>query len=187
MLHQRVTDFAGSEARWSALAVLAAAALTALAAQAAIPFEPVPGTLQTMAVLGTACALGARRGAAAQLLYLAVGAAGAPVFAEGRSGLSGPTVGYLLGFVVAAYVAGAICDRFGRRFVVTVPAMVVASVPLYALGVTWLKYHLSLPWAVALSEGLTKFLAGDAAKILAAAALLDPAAPWNRLAERLRR
>jgi biotin transport system substrate-specific component len=178
-MNQRAAALSQTTLLADALAVVAATALTALAAQVSLPYTPVPQTLQTMAVLGTACALGLRRAGAAQLLYLALGAGGLPVFAAGQSGLSGVTAGYLVGFVLAALVAGGICDRLGRGFYVTVPAMVLASVPLYLCGLSWLKHSLPLTWTATLHAGLTPFLVGDALKILAAAALLDPAAPWG--------
>ena len=161
-------------------AVIAGALVTALAAQVSIPYQPVPQTLQTMAVLGVGCALGARRGAAAMLLYLALGAGGLPVFAAGSTGLSGPTAGYLWGFVLAAFIAGWLTERLGTSLYATVPAMVVASVPIYALGLLWLDRELGgIGLARAADLGLEPFVVADALKILAAAALLDPRAPWG--------
>src|SRR5690606_9926368 len=93
---------------------------TALAAQVVIPVpgSPVPVTLQTFAVLVTAAALGSARGALAQLVYLAAGVVGMPVFADGKGGFDavfGATGGYLLGFVLAAYVVGWLSQRGADR------------------------------------------------------------------------
>ncbi|MDQ2691974.1 MAG: biotin transporter BioY, partial [Chloroflexota bacterium] len=80
----------------------------------ALPFTPVPLTGQTFAVLLVGATLGAKRGTASILLYIALGALGLPVFAGGASGLaylSGATLGYLVGFVIAAYVIGRLAER----------------------------------------------------------------------------
>ena len=116
------------------LTVVGAAVITAVCAQMSFGY-PVPTTLQTFAVLGAGAFLGARRGAAVQLLYLGVGAAGMPVFANGHGGLDWltqadplhATGGYLWGYPIAAFVVGLICDRYGRSFYVTVPAMLLGQ------------------------------------------------------------
>jgi biotin transport system substrate-specific component len=171
--------------------VVGAAAITAVCAQVSFGY-PVPTTLQTFAVLGAGALLGARRGAASQLLYLGVGATGMPVFADGHGGLTWltnadplhVTGGYLWGLPIAAFVTGLICDRYGRSFYVTVPAMLAGSVALYAVGLTWLHQALPVPWTgrgpSTLHYGLWPFVLGDLAKIFAAAAIIDPAAPWAR-------
>src|SRR6056297_2834620 len=87
--------------------VLAGSVVIALAAQVAIPFWPVPMTLQTLAVLLVGFAMGSRLGAASVLAYLAEGAMGLPVFSNGGAGIlymMGPTAGFLLGFVAMAWI-----------------------------------------------------------------------------------
>ncbi|MDR2113950.1 MAG: biotin transporter BioY, partial [Bifidobacteriaceae bacterium] len=93
--------------------VTAGAAWVALLGQISIPlgFTPVPLSLGTFAVLTAGTALGATRGAAAMVLFLVAGWAGAPVFAGGHSGIGLPTTGYVLGYVAAAALAG----RAARR------------------------------------------------------------------------
>src|SRR5512143_1882057 len=79
-----------------------------------LPFTPVPVTGQTLAVLVVGAALGARKGAASLLLYLLAGFAGLPVFSGGSAGgavILGPTGGYLIGFIVAAYLIGVLSAR----------------------------------------------------------------------------
>ncbi len=79
-----------------------------------LPFSPVPITGQTMAVLLVGALLGSRRGALAVLAYIAEGLAGLPVFAGGAAGLArlfGPTGGYLVGFVAAAFLVGWLAER----------------------------------------------------------------------------
>jgi biotin transport system substrate-specific component len=165
------------------LAILAGSLVVAALAQISVDIGPVPQTAQTMGVLGVGAFLGSRRGAAALLLYLAEGAAGLPVFADGRGGvtvITGVTGGYLVGFVLAAFITGWICERFGRRFYVSVPAMIAGSVAIYACGLAWLGHSIPADWRYVVHWGLTVFVIGDLLKILAAAAVLDPRAPWGR-------
>lgn len=186
------TQTATIERLWGQVGlVVGAAAITALSAQISFGY-PVPTTLQTFAVLGAGAFLGARRGAASQLLYLGAGAAGMPIFANGNGGLDWITRadplhasgGYLWGYPLAAFLVGLLCERYGRSFYVTVPAMLLGSVCLYATGLTWLHQAIPAPWTgsgpTTLHYGLWPFLLGDVAKIFAAAAIIDPAAPWGR-------
>ena len=190
---------ASVERLWEHVAlVVGAAALTAVCAQVSFGY-PVPTTLQTLAVLGSGAYLGARRGAASQLLYLGIGAAGAPIFANGDGGIAWLTRadplhasgGYLWGYPLAAFAVGVICERYGRSFYVTVPAMLIGSVCLYATGLVWLHQALPSAWAgggaTTLHYGLWPFVLGDVAKIFAGAAIIDPAAPWGRWLYRQRR
>ena len=88
--------------------IIAGTAILALAAKVQVPFWPVPMTLQTLAVLIVGLTFGARMGAVTLLAYLAEGASGLPVFAGGMNGVAfaGPTAGFLVGFVLMAWVAG---------------------------------------------------------------------------------
>mgnify|MGYP000241637547 CR=1 FL=1 len=162
------------------LAIVAgAAALTGLAAQVAIPLWPVPVTLQTLTVLLAGAALGPMRGAAAMLLYLGVGAAGVPWFAQQTSGIGFVTFGYVIGFVLAAALVGALARRGADRTVTgTIGVMVLGNLLIYAVGVPYLAVALGVDLGQAISMGATPFLVGDALKILLAAGLL-PAA-WRR-------
>ena len=117
------------------------ALLTALCAQIRIPlgFTPVPITGQTFAVLLSGAVLGSRMGAASQLLYVLMGAAGAPFYAGGTGGweyATGATMGYLLGFVAAAYAVGYLAEhRQDRRFATSIGAFLTGNLVIYALGV----------------------------------------------------
>lgn len=157
--------------------------LVALCTQVAVG-APVPITGQTFAVLMAGALLGSRRGAMAVLLYIGQGLAGLPVFAYGNSGLkalAGPTGGYLVGFVAAAYVVGALAERgWDRRVATTVLAMVLGNLSLYILGLAWLGclvHLLGKPLGGVLKIGLYPFLLGDVVKIALAAALLP--AGWR--------
>ena len=119
---------------------------------------PVPITLQTFGVLLTGAVLGARRGFLAVLLYLVIGAAGLPVFAGGSAGLgvfSGPTVGYLVGFPLAAGCCGFVVERLPRRAVQTsVPLIFLAGLAgsalfIHTLGMAGLVWRLDISWSAA--------------------------------------
>ncbi len=147
-----------------------------------LPFTPVPITGQTFAVLLVGAALGSRRGAAAGLAYLAEGAAGLPVFAGGAGPayLLGPTGGYLLGFIAAAFLTGRLAERGGdRRFATAWVGFLLGEAAIYALGVPWLAHFVGFPQAVAM--GLLPFIVGDIVKAIAAGLLL-PAA-WRLVGE----
>jgi biotin transport system substrate-specific component len=156
------------------------AALVALLAQVRmpLPFTPVPLTGQTFGVLLVAAALGSKRGAASLTLYIALGALGLPIFAGGAAGLSyltGATLGYLVGFVLAAYVVGWLAERGLERSVRTsILPFLVGTVIIYVCGVTWLSVLLG-SFSKAVAAGLLPFLVGDAIKLLAAALALPAA------------
>ncbi len=161
--------------------IVAGTLLVALSAQIYIPTVPVPFTGQTFGVLVVGGALGFRRGVLALLLYLAIGAIGVPVFAQGSAGLAilqGVTGGYLIGFVVAAAIIGRLAELgWDRRIGGALAAMAIGTAVIYAIGVPWLKFTAGIPWADAVAGGMTKFLIWDAAK-LAVAAGLFPVAWW---------
>lgn len=164
------------------IVVLGGSLFVGLSAQIAIPlpFTPVPLTLQTFAVLLTAAALGSVRGVLSMLVYAVVGIIGVPWFAEGSSGISAPSFGYILGFIVAAAVVGRIAESGATRSVSrTAALMITGNVIIYSFGVAWLAFALDTPLANALSIGLVPFLFGDAIKIAAAAGVLPLA--WNGL------
>ncbi|HSG79447.1 MAG TPA: biotin transporter BioY [Acidimicrobiia bacterium] len=171
----------------TAALVVGFALLTALAAQIEIPlwFTPVPITGQTFAVLLAGAALGMKLGAASQALYWGLGAVGLPFYSGGEGGwtvATGATAGYLVGFVVAAALVGALAERKQDRSVLTaVPAFLAGSALIYLFGVTWLMFDLGVDSTRALELGMTPFVVGDLVKI-ALAGLALPAA-W-RLVDR---
>jgi biotin transport system substrate-specific component len=163
-----------------AVAVLAFTLLTAFSAHAAVPLPgtPVPVSLQTLAVILSGLLLGPALGASAQVLYLAAGAAGLPVFALGMGlpSLFGPTGGYLLAFPAAAAIAGAVASHArggaAQRTALLALAATLASVAVYAGG--WSQLTLLTGDAgVAFRAGVLPFLAGDAAKIVVAVILAN--------------
>jgi biotin transport system substrate-specific component len=164
-------------------AVLFVTILTAAASQVSIPlpFTPVPFTFQPMVVLLGSAALGARLGLSSQMLYLALGLAGLPVFAaspllpQGAARLLGPTGGYLMAYPFAAFAAGWLAERgFDRRYVTAVLAMACGLALVFAGGVLWLAVA-SKPVVTlsgALAVGFTPFIIPDLVKLLLAAAVM---------------
>lgn len=154
------------------------AALVAVCSIIAIPVAavPVPITLQTFAVLLAGAVLGARRGALAVLLYLAVGFAGLPIFAQGVGGpatFGRPTLGFLLAFPVAAFVVGLLVERFrARSWVLSTgliaAAGVVGSLVIYAVGIPVLAARVGLTLQEA-AVGNLVFVPFDAVKLALAA------------------
>ena len=161
-------------------AVLFITVLTIIGAQVSIPlpFTPVPFTFQPMVVLVGAAALGARLGMASQLLYLAIGIAGLPVFAaspvlpQGAARLLGPTGGYLMAYPLAAFVAGWLGERgFDRRYLTAVAAMVCGLAVVFTGGVSWLALVVQPARGLsgALATGFVPFILPDLLKLLVAA------------------
>ena len=164
-------------------AVLFVTILTAVAAQVSIPlpFTPVPFTFQPMVVLLGAAALGPRLGMASQILYLALGFAGLPVFAaspllpQGAARLLGPTGGYLMAYPFAAFAAGWLAERgFDRRYLSAVAAMICGLAVVFAGGILWLTIASkpSIGWSGALATGFVPFIIPDLLKLLVAAAVM---------------
>ena len=179
----RVSERLHTRARHLAL-ILIGTALIALCARISItiPGNPVPVTGQTFGVLLSAGALGFRRGVAASALYLALGALGLPVFADGKHGtaiLFGATGGYLIGFVLASAVIGRLAELgWDRNILGSIGAMLIGSVVIYAIGVPWLAYtYLQGDLGQAFQVGAVPYVVWDGIKLTLAAAAF-PAAWW---------
>jgi biotin transport system substrate-specific component len=171
-----------------AILIIAGALLVALFAQISIrlPFTPVPITGQTFAVVLVGAALGSWRGASSLLLYLILGAAGLPFYAGGEGGwkaVQGATGGYLVGFIVAAWVTGALAERgWDRRFRSSIAAMLTGNLVIYLFGLPWLAFALNASLSKTLELGLYPFVAGDLLKVCLAGLTL-PAA-WRLFGRR---
>lgn len=174
----------GGVARSVAL-VAGGAALVGLSAQVVVPlpFTPVPLSLQTFSVLLVGAVLGSRRGAASMGLYLLAGVAGVPWFSQHQSGWAFASFGYVVGFVVAAYLVGRLAERGADRTVLrTVGLMVLGNLAVYAVGVPGLVLITGMGLGKALLVGVVPFLIGDALKIALAAGLLPGA--WKLVGDR---
>lgn len=159
------------------------AALIAVGGYIVVPIGPVPIVLQNLFVLVAALLLGARWGAAAVAVYLLAGACGLPVFAGGGGGLGhlfGPRGGYLFGFLLAAWVVGAISEASGRQPLFEIAAMLLGSLLIYAVGVPWLKTLLGFSYGKALAVGMYPFIVGDLIKIGCAFAIVKSVRPLLR-------
>jgi len=162
------------------LLVVGFALLTAAAAQIEIQlgFTPVPLTGQTFAVLLSGAVLGMRRGALSQLVYWMAGLTGLPFYSGGAGGWksgTGATLGYLVGFIVAAGAIGYLAEKKqDRNFATSLPAMLLGSTLIYTCGAAWLTTYLNIGFATgetnAISLGVAPFLVGDVIKALLAAA-----------------
>lgn len=158
--------------------IIAGAALTALAAQVSFTVggSPVPYTLQTAAVLVTGTALGAGRGFASMALYVAAGALGIGVFADGRSGLGAdggggvaPTIGYLFAFIVAATLCGRLAQRqWERTRTGAFGLMLLGSFVIYLIGVPILALVTGMAFSEAIYWGAIVFIPWDLAKVVVA-------------------
>jgi biotin transport system substrate-specific component len=164
-------------------AVLFVTVLTAIAAQISVPlpFTPVPFTFQPMVVLVGAAALGSRLGMASQVLYLALGIAGLPLFAaspllpQGAARLLGPTGGYLMSYPLAAFVSGFLAERgLDRRYLTAVLAMLCGLAVIFAGGLLWLAIASRPPggFSAVLAAGFLPFIVPDLLKVLVAAAVM---------------
>ncbi len=158
------------------LMVLGGSLLIALAAQVRVPMFPVPMTLQTLAILIVGLSFGARLGVATLLAYLAEGAIGLPVFAGGGAGLAymmGPTGGFLLGFVLMAWLAGVASDwGVTTGFPGAALVALVASATLYIPGLVWPAVAMGKAMPELMSGWMLPFLAGDAVKAVLAALMV---------------
>ena len=156
--------------------VVAGALLTALLAQISIPVpgSPVPVTGQTLAVVVVGASLGAHRGTASMLLYVLLGLF-LPFYADGESGPSvvwGATGGYLVGFVLAAYLIGKLAEMGAdRKPHLAFAAFCAGQLAVFGIGVPWLKVATDMSWGDAIHNGFTLFIVGGLIKAALAGAL----------------
>jgi biotin transport system substrate-specific component len=156
------------------LLIFGGALFLAALAQVAIPVpgSPVPVTGQTLGVLLLATAYGANLGASTIALYLLIGLAGAPVFANQGHGLErliGPTGGYLVGMLIASWVLGALAGRkWDQRFLSAITTMFIGNIIIFTFGLIWLHEYTGKDWAWTFGAGLTPFIFGEILKIVIA-------------------
>lgn len=160
-----------SSAITKALLITGGAIFLGALAQIAIPVpgSPVPVTGQTLGVLLLATAYGANMGAATFALYLAIGFAGAPVFAghgHGIERLVGPTGGYLVGMLISSWVLGALAGRkWDQKLFSAITTMLIGDLIIFSFGLIWLHQYTGKDWAWTFSAGLTPFIFGEVLKI----------------------
>ena len=143
----------------------------AVLAQIAIPVpgSPVPVTGQTLGVLILGTAYGSTLGFTTFALYILVGIAGAPVFADGGYGLDrivGATGGYLVGMLVATFVLGQLARfRLDQKFLTALPSMLIGTITTFSFGLIWLHQFTGQTWSWTFEKGLTPFIVGEVLKI----------------------
>ena len=151
------------------------AALSAVLSQIVIPIGPVPVNLALLSVFLAGGLLGAKYGVVSQLVFVVLGAAGAPVFAGFTGGpgvIVGKTGGFIAGYIACVFLIGLAAERFGRSALVLVPAMTAGALVTYTLGTLWFMVVTHTPLAAALGYCVLPFLPGDAGKIALSAALV---------------
>ena len=149
------------------------AALTAVCAWIAIPIGPVPISLATFAVMMCGLLLGWKYGVIAIAVYILLGLAGVPVFAnfKAASALMGPTGGYIIGYLPYALLAGLAVPRLQEKFFGRCVLLVLGTIACYALGTGWFMHATGRTLGESMGLCVLPFLPGDATKILLSAFL----------------
>ncbi|MDD4775244.1 MAG: biotin transporter BioY [Syntrophomonas sp.] len=146
-------------------------ALTAVGALIVIPLQPLPITLQSFFTGLAGVLLGSRAGALSQVVYVLLGVIGLPVFAGGKAGIGtlfGPSGGYLLGFIVAAYLIGRIVEAKTDPGIAWIGmAVTLGYLAIYGLGTVQLAMITGFSWNKALMIGVVPFIVGDLLKLAA--------------------
>ncbi|MCH4825225.1 biotin transporter BioY [Planococcus halocryophilus] len=137
------------------------AAIIGIFAQITIPLPLVPITGQTLAIGLAATILGAKYGTLSVLIYLGLGAVGIPVFAQMSGGLGslfGPTGGYLIGFLPAAFIIGYYLEKTSYTFMNALIANVIGMFITLTVGTIWLMMFANLSWTGAFMGGFFPFI-----------------------------
>ncbi|MCG6914752.1 biotin transporter BioY [bacterium BMS3Abin03] len=153
--------------------ILSFSLLTVIGAQVAIPVNPVPFTLQTMIVLLAGTLLGPKNGAYSQLIYLAAGAIGLPVFAGGTLGIGilfGTTGGYLLAFPLGAFLTGYLVQKY-KSYIGVILSMIAGNLLIIFTGTLFLFTFYLKNLEEAIIAGAAIFTFWMALKIFAAATI----------------
>ncbi len=157
------------------------AAIIAVCSQIQLPVGPVPFTLQTLGVFVASGILGTKRGTLSVIIYVLLGAIGVPVFAGFSGGIgavTGPTGGYIIGFLFTAFAVGLMADLLGKKIWVLAVGMVSGLLLCYAFGTAWFiivsnSGGNNMDIATALGYCVIPFLVPDAAKISVAVIIVN--------------
>ncbi len=152
------------------------AAVICVCSLISINIGEVPITLQTFAVCAAAAMLGWKRGTLSVIIYILLGAIGLPVFAGGSGGfgiIAGSTGGYIVGFIFTALIVGVVADKFNRKIIALVIAMVVGILVCYAFGTPWFMFVTNMDLVTSLGYCVIPFLIPDAVKIIVATVLVN--------------
>ena len=158
-----------------------------------LPFTPVPINLGTLAVFLAAGILGWKYGSVSVIVFVLLGAAGLPVFhgfTGGMGIITGPTGGYIVGYILAAFLTGIMIDTYFKArksgenkaatYAVLALAMALGLFACYALGTAWFMHISGTDLKAALLMCVVPFLIGDAIKIAAATVLVKKLRPFAR-------
>ncbi|MEJ1118368.1 biotin transporter BioY [Phyllobacterium sp. CCNWLW109] len=163
-----------AKAVWFVTLALVGSALMALSAKTKVDMVFVNVTMQTFAVFAISAAYGSRLAVATMALYLLEGALGMPVFTGtpekgiGLAYMVGPTGGYLLSYLAAAWIVGRAADKgFARNAISIGLSMLVAEVIILTMGFLWMAYLFGFEKAFAYGVGV--FIIGDVLKLALAA------------------
>ncbi len=141
----------------SALKIFSGFMLMFAAAQITIPIDPIPITLQSLALMLIGLTYNMRNGLSAVILYVFAGSIGMPVFANMASGLSGPAVGYFIGFIVCIYAMNKFKEKYNIDSVFKIIlTCAIGTIPIFFFGVTWLSNFIGFKNAII--HGLMPFI-----------------------------
>jgi biotin transport system substrate-specific component len=158
-------------------------ALICVGAYISIPTQPVPITMQTMFVIMAGLMLGSKYGAASCLAYAVLGLAGFPIFSGGVGGLSSvfrPSFGFIIGFIIAAFITGLIIERAKRFDMKTIAIASLSGLAvMYVIGCIYMYIILNVYMGLedrgvgfVLMNGFLLFMPGEAAKMTLGAVLV---------------
>lgn len=140
-----------------------------------LPFSPVPVSLATLSVFLAGGLLRPVNGALSQLIYILLGAVGLPVFARFSGGigiLAGPTGGYLIGYVLAAFIIALLRDRLPNKTSIIAAVLIVGMFVYYVTGTAWFMFSTNTGLVASLSKCVLPFIPGDIMKVLLATVLI---------------
>ncbi len=151
-------------------------AVTCILGPLSLPIGIIPISLTNLAIYFAVYALGGKRGTLSYIVYLFIGLVGLPVFSGFSGGftkLFGPTGGYLIGFILMAFISGIFIDKFSSKIYMCFLGMVLGTIVTYILGTAWLSYEAHIGFNKALAVGVLPFIPGDIVKIIIAS-LIGP-------------
>jgi len=136
-----------------------------------LPITPVPISLTIFAIYITEYVLGMKKGLISFCIYILLGIAGVPVFSGFQGGIAkvtGPTGGYILGYLFICIITGYIIEKFGNNYVISALGMIVGTAICYTFGTLWLAYQAGLTFYEALFMGVVPFIPADIVKMIIA-------------------
>ena len=145
------------------------AAVTCVLAPMSIPIGPVPISFTNLAIYLSLYLLGWKRGTVSYLVYVLIGMVGVPVFSgygAGIAKLAGPTGGYLVGYLLLAFIGGLFIEKSKGQPVISSIGLVLGDAACYVLGTAWFVFQMQCDLGYALSVCVYPVIALDLAKIV---------------------